>query len=91
MDHGVDAARHALDYLDQADRPHRLPHFLVGCVGAGKGDVVAHRAGEQERLLGDDPELPAQRTDGDMAQVVTVDQDSSAGRVIETGDQLRHR
>jgi hypothetical protein len=40
---------------DEADRPDRLVHLVVGGVGSGEGDVVADGAGEQERLLGTTP------------------------------------
>ena len=65
-----------------------FPHLVVARRRPGEGHVVADGAGEQERLLGDDAELPAQRLDGDLAQVVTVDEHASAGGVVEAGHQL---
>ena len=49
------------------------------------------RAREEEALLRHDPELPAQRRHGDVAQVVPVDRDAPAGRVVEAGEQLDDR
>ena len=60
-------------------------------VGTAEGDVLAHRAGEEEALLRDDPELPAQRLLRDVAQVDAVDRDASLARVVEAGEQLRDR
>ena len=59
--------------------------------GLPEGDVLADGAGEQERLLRDDPHLRAQRAAGDVAQVVPVDQDAPGGRVVEARDELCHR
>ena len=62
--------------------------LLVGRLGAPEGDVLAHRAAEQERLLGHHPHLGAQRVGGHIAQVVAVDQDAALGRVIEARHEL---
>ena len=53
-----------------------------------EGDVLADAAGEEEALLGDDPELAPQRPLLDAAQVVAVDQHPALLRVVEAGDQL---
>ena len=84
----VDALGEPLDELGQADAVDRLHDLVVGGARPGEGDVVAHGAHEEERLLGDDAELPAQRVDGDVAQVVAVDRDLAARRVVEAGDEL---
>ena len=75
-------------------RPTRLTASLTSSSvadGPGEGDVVAERAREQERLLGDDAELASERLDGDVAQVVAVDEDAALGRVVEAGDELGDR
>ena len=46
---------------------------VVGGVGSAVGDVVAHRVGEQERVLEHDADLAAQRVEGDVADVDAVD------------------
>ena len=66
-----------LERLDErvgADRAGRGADLVVGRVRAAERDVLADRAAEQERLLGHDPHLRAQRLGGDVAQVVAVDQ-----------------
>ena len=73
VDRRVDAVGQVLDELVEPDAAHGLHHLVVGGVGPGEGDVVAHGAREQERLLRHDAELAPQRLDGDVAQVVAVD------------------
>ena len=48
-------------------------------VGPAEGDVVAHRAGEEEALLRDDPELAPQRLLRHLAEVDAVDRDRAGG------------
>src|SRR5207247_3542584 len=64
---------------------------LGRCLRPAEGDVLLHGAGEEEALLRDDPELPAQRLLRDVAQVVPVDRDPPIARVIEAREQLRDR
>ena len=59
--------------------------------GRAEGDVVAHRAGEEEAFLRHDPELPAERLLGHVAEVDAVDRDPPLERVVEAGEQLRDR
>ena len=56
----VEALGQPVDELGEADAVHRLHDLVVGGVGPGEGDVVAHGAREQERLLRHDAELAAQ-------------------------------
>jgi len=63
VDDRVEPVRHPFDDVGETDRTHRLPHLPVAGVRAGKGDVVAQRAGEQERLLRDNTKLAAQRAE----------------------------
>ena len=87
--HGcVEPFGQALDEVAEADDLGRLHDVLVAGVGPGEGDVVAQRAVEEEGFLGDDAELAAQRADGDVAQVVTVDQHAAGRRVVEPRHQL---
>ena len=51
-------------------------------------DVLRDRPGEQEALLGNDPELPAQRALRDVAEVVAVDEDPTLARVVHAIDAL---
>jgi hypothetical protein len=90
-DLGVVAVRQLGDELLGADRRGGGADLLVLGVGAAEGDVLAHGAREQERLLRHDPHLRAQRVAGDLAQVVPVDEHAPAGGVVEAGDELGHR
>ena len=74
-----------------ADRPGRRLDLGVGRVRSAVGDVVAHRAGEQERLLRHDAELAAVRVEVEVAQVDAVDRHRARRRVVEAGDQLDER
>ena len=58
---GLGAARRRLD-------------LLVGRVGPRVGDVLAHRRREQERVVGDEGDLRAQRGRVDVAHVGAVDE-----------------
>jgi hypothetical protein len=68
-------------------RARGLDLGLVG-VRAAEGDVVGDRAAEQERLLGHDPHLRAQRVRRHVAQVVAVDEHAPVGWVVEARDEL---
>ena len=73
----VDALGKVRDELVEADAVHGFHHFVVGRVGPREGDVVAHGAREQERLLRHHAQLAAERFDRDVAQVVAVDPHTS--------------
>ena len=60
-------------------------------VRAAERDVVAHRAGEEEALLRNDPELAAERLLRHVAQVGPVDRDPSLARVVEASEELGDR
>src|SRR5207302_8858575 len=75
----------------EADGTARLEQLLVGGVGLGEGDVVAERAGKQERLLWHNAELTSERLEGDVVEVVAVDEDAALRRVVEPRHQLRDR
>ena len=49
------------------------------------------RAGEEEALLRDDPELATERLLRDVAHVVAVDRDRAGAGVVEAGEELRDR
>ena len=70
---GVEPVGQPVDELGEPDGVDRLVDLGVGRVGPGEGDVVADRAGEEERLLGHDAELAAQRVERHVADVVPVD------------------
>ena len=66
--------------------------LLAGGVRPPVGDVVVDRGAEQERVVGDDADLAAQRVELDLAHVDAVDQHLAAGDVVvaaEQGDERR--
>ena len=79
------------DEVVGADRAGRGGDFLVRRVGAAERDVLAHGAGEEEALLRDDAELPAEALLRDVAEVVAVDRDPALARVVEAREELRDR
>ena len=60
-DLGLDPFRQRRDELGRADRGRRVLDLLQRRLGPAEGDVLAHAAGEEEALLGHDPELAPQR------------------------------
>ena len=63
----------------------------IGGVGSGVGDVVPDGAGEQERLLGHEPQLGAERLEVQVGERLAVDQHPPVGGVVEAGGQLDQR
>src|ERR671934_8642 len=74
-----------------ADRLGGGDHVVAARVGPAEGDVLVHRAGEEEALLRHDAELPAERRLGHVAQVGAVDRDPALARVVEAREELRDR
>ena len=87
----VDPVRESLHQFGEPDRLDRLEHLLLGRFGPGERDVVADRAGEQERLLGNDAELAAEGVDLHRLEGDAVDVDVPRSRVVEAGDELGDR
>ena len=65
--------------------------LLVGRVGLAEGDVVAHGARGEARLLQDYPDLGPQRRERHVAHVVAVEPDGPLGHVVEAWDQVDER
>ncbi len=61
--------------------------FLLGCLGAAEAEIVHDRTGEQEIFLRDDAELAMERLDGGLGDVVAVDENAAALRLVEAGEQ----
>jgi hypothetical protein len=95
----VEAAAERLDHVGGAGRRHRLPQHLVGDAhlgvdGAGEGadrQVLAHRPGEEERLLGDEVHGLVHVGGVDRADVDAVEADVALARRQQAGGQRRHR
>ncbi len=73
-DRGV-ALRELLHELVAAGDARRPQHLLVRGVGPGVGDVLEHRAVEQEVVLEDHAEVGAVVAEPHLGEVVAVDQD----------------
>jgi hypothetical protein len=51
----------------------RCPDYiLVGLFDVAVGDIISHRVIKQDGLLCDNADLPTQRLNGDMADVMAV-------------------
>ena len=90
-DHGVVALGQGANEPVGVGGFRRAAHVVVADLGESVGDVPAHRVVEQDRLLRDDPELPAQRGQRHLAQIDPVQGDASRGRIIEPRQQVHHR
>ncbi len=69
----------------------RLRHpydLLVRRVRLAEGDVLPDGHREDEDVLKHDADLAPQRAEGDVADIVPVDQDPALGDVVEAGHQL---
>ena len=88
---GLQPVRQRLEPVAAADAPRDLRDLVVGRVGPGVADVVGHRAGEEERRLRHDAQLPPVVGQVEGADVVPVDQDLAALELVEARDQLAKR
>ena len=64
-----------------------LGDLIVGGQGNAVADVFADAGGKDDRFLGDDADLPAQRIEGSAAEVDAVDQDASLGGIVKAREQ----
>ena len=78
-DDGVVALGHAEDEVVRERHARGVLHAGERDVGLAVGDVVAHGVVEQDGLLRDFADLLAQRGDGDVAEIVAVDEDAAGG------------
>ena len=83
-DERVVAVGQARDERVDACLARRLLDLVVARLGPRVGDVVAQRRGEQERVVGDQADLAAQRSEVDVAHVGAVD-DERCRRSGRTG------
>ncbi len=65
--------------------------LLLGGVGDAVRDVGADGVGEQEAVLGDQPDRRAQGRLGQLADVAATDEDGPVGHVVEAGHQKGER
>ena len=91
FDVGVVALRQLEDELVRLGRSGGGDHLFVAGLRAPIADVIAHRAGEQDRLLRHDADLRQQRILLDGADIDPVDQDLPCGGIVEARDQVDQR
>ena len=85
------AVRKAGDHLGQAGPGRGLGHVLVRGVRSRVGDVVAQRGAEQERVVGHQGDLVAQRLQVHVADVDSVDRDLPLIDVVQAWDEHDQR
>ncbi len=83
-----DAVRQRLQPLPTTDLPCRGLDALVAGLRPGVADVVGHRAGEEERHLGDDAQLAAVSGQVEGADVLPIDMDRAFLELVVAGDEL---
>src|SRR5262249_40414703 len=90
-DHGVIALGQALDKVVGQRGAGGFNHSLMRNIRLAISDVVAHRIVEQDGFLGHNPDLRAQRSHGDIANVEAINLDGARGYIEETRDQVHQR
>ena len=83
--------READDEVVGVGRPGGGDNLLQRRGGLAVGDVLAHRAVEEERFLQDDPDAGPQRIQVVVSHVHAVDADPPVGGVVEAADEIDHR
>ena len=91
LDHRVVALGQLVDELVGARQTRHLDHLRARHRGLGEGDVLVDGAIEEQALLQDDADVPAQPSRIDLAQIRSVQQNLPFVRQIEALDQLGER
>mgnify|MGYP000706986087 CR=1 FL=1 len=87
-DVGVEAILQGEDEPLGTGQTGRFDDLLTGGTGLAVGDVVRHRAAEQIHVLLDDADVLTQALEGDVLDVLPVDEDAAAGHIVEAGDKV---
>ena len=66
----------------------RLHDLLAGGTGLAVGNVLGHRAAEQVHVLLHDADVLPQALQGDMADILPVDEDAAVRHLVKAGDQV---
>ena len=90
-DHGVVALRQRRDEVVRLRAARRLLDLGVARIRPREGDVVAHRGGEQERVLRDRRDRAPQLAQVELAHVDAVDEHAPCLHVVEARDQRCQR
>ena len=88
--HGVVALGQLVDEAVGLRDAGGLPDLLLARVRSPVGDVLAHRAVEQEDLLADEAHLAAEGREVELTEVDAPKGDAPLGRVVEAQEQLDH-
>ncbi len=89
--HRVVAVRERRDELVRVGGGGGGDHLGLGRVRPCIQEVLPHAGMEQVRVLENHPNLLPERLDGQVADVVAVDPNGALLRVVEAGQQARHR
>jgi len=86
----LDEATSALDNESEilVGQTGRLDDLLPGRAGLAVSDVVRHRAAEEVDLLLDDADVLPQALEGDVLDVLPVDEDAASRHLVEAGDEV---
>src|SRR5674476_181680 len=87
-DRRVELAGHLADEVGRLGHLERVPQLLVGGVRLAEAQVAGDGAGEQVRLLRDEPDPVPQDLGVERPDVDTVDLDRAACRVVQARDQV---
>ena len=85
---GVVAVLQSPDKAIGPCQPGSLLNFLPGGTGLAIGDVLGHRAAEQVHVLLHDADVLPQALQGDMADILPVDEDAAVRHLVKAGDQV---
>jgi len=87
-DYGFEPLWERFDERERACDRRREGYPFVARLQVAVSDVVRDGAGEQERLLQHDAEVPAQGRDGDSANVMPVDSNGATRGLVEAWHQI---
>ena len=85
---GIKAILQGQNELFRPGQTRRFHDLFAGGAGLAVGDVLGHRAAEQIHVLLHDADILPQAFQGDMADVLPIDQDAAAGHLVEAGDEV---
>src|SRR5439155_5261462 len=85
------AVLEAEDDVVCADRLRGADDLLRARARLAEGDVLGHGAGEAKAFLRHDPELVAKRLLRHVVEVLAIDREPAARRLVEAREELRDR
>ena len=88
---GIKTVLQGADKALCARQTGRFDNFLPGRAGLTVGDVIRHRTAEQVDVLLDDADVLPQALEGDVLDVLPVDEDAASRHLVEAGDEVAER